>query len=415
MDMSIFSRFSKAKPQDSLSTSKSFFWGNSSSGTYVNENTALQTAAVYACVRVLSEALASLPLNVYKYEGKSREFAHDHKLYYLLHNEPNDEMTSFIFRETLMSHLLIYGNAYAQIIRDNAGNVKSLYPLLPNKIDVNRDKNGQLFYTYWRDYDEAKSTEKTGGVTLDKSEILHISGLSFNGLVGYSPIALAKDSIGLLRATEEYGAGFFANSANPSGILEHPESLKNPDLIKQTWNSLYRGSSKSHGLAVLEEGMKFHPISIPPEQAQFLETRKYQLNEICRIFRVPPHLIGDLEKATFSNIEQQGIEFLQYSIEPWLVRWEQAMCKSLLLSSEKSKYFIKFNVDGLLRGDYETRMKGYAVGRQNGWLSANDIRRLENMNEIPAVEGGDDFLVNGNMLKISDAGKFYGKRADYDS
>lgn len=409
--MGFFSRKKRENPQNSLSTSKSFFWGGSTSGPFVNENTAMQNAAVYACVRVISEAIASLPLHVYRYEDTGTKLLPGHSLYNLLHNAPNPEMTSFVFRETLMSHLLLWGNAYAQIIRDGGGRVLALYPLLPNKTDVWRGPDGQIYYTYWRNTDESRPNEKSGGVTLSRDDVLHIPGLSFDGLVGYSPIALAKNAVGMAIATEDYGASFFANNANPGGILEHPGTLKNPDQIRAAWETLYKGGSRSHRIAVLEEGLKFHAISVPPEEAQFLETRKFQLNEIARIFRIPPHMVGDLEKSSFSNIEQQSMEFVKYTLDPWVVRWEQAMHQSLLLSSEKATHFIKFNLDGLLRGDYATRMNGYAIGRQNGWLSANDIRRLENMNEIPPEDGGDLYLVNGNMVKLSEAGAAYTKQS----
>ena len=306
---------------------------------------------------------------------------------------------------------MLWGNAYAQIIRDGGGRVLALYPLLPNKIDVWRGPDGRIYYTYWRNTDESRPDRKSGGVTLSKDDVLHIPGLSFDGLVGYSPIALAKNAVGMAIATEDYGASFFANNANPGGILEHPGALKNPDQIRAAWESLYKGGSRSHRIAVLEEGLKFHQISVPPEEAQFLETRKFQLNEIARIFRIPPHMVGDLEKSSFSNIEQQSMEFVKYTLDPWVVRWEQAMHQSLLLPSEKAALVIKFNLDGLLRGDYATRMNGYAIGRQNGWLSANDIRRLENMNEIPPEDGGDLYLVNGNMVKLADAGAAYTKQS----
>jgi HK97 family phage portal protein len=410
--MSIFSRFKKSA-ENRLTTSKYFFWGGTSSGTLVNENTALQTAAVYACVRVISEAIASLPLHIYRYEDNGTKIQPTHYLYNLLHNEPNPEMTSFVFRESLMSHLLLYGNAYAQIIRDGAGRVTALYPLLPNKMDVYRNPdNKQIFYTYWRDLDETRPQEKSGSVNLRRDEVLHIPGLSFDGLVGYSPIALAKNAVGMAIATEDYGASFFHNNANPGGILEHPSVLKNPDQIRAAWESLYKGKGNSHRIAVLEEGLKFHSVSVPPEQAQFLETRKFQLNEIARIFRIPPHMIGDLEKSSFSNIEQQSLEFVKYTLEPWIIRWEQSMHQSLISPSEKNTHFIKFNLDGLLRGDYKTRMDGYAIGRQNGWLSANDIRELENLNRISEDDGGDLYLVNGNMVKLKDAGAAYGKGGD---
>jgi HK97 family phage portal protein len=223
---------------------------------------------------------------------------------------------------------------------------------------------------------------------------------------------MAKNAIGMSLATEEYGASFFANGANPGGVLEHPGVIKDIQRVKDSWNSAYQGSGNAHRIAVLEEGMKFQAIGIPPEQAQFLETRKFQINEIARIFRIPPHMVGDLEKSSFSNIEQQSLEFVKYTLNPWVVRWEQSLQQSLLLPSEKNSIFIKFNVDGLLRGDYQSRMNGYAVGRQNGWLSANDIRELEDMNRIPAEEGGDLYLVNGNMLPLSQAGNFYQKEVN---
>lgn len=407
--MGLFSRFKKETPKNGLSTSRSIFWGGSTSGAYVNETTAIQTAAVYSCVRVISEAIACLPLHVYRYEQNGFRIIPEHPLYNLLHNAPNPEMTSFVFRETLMSHLLLWGNAYAQIIRDGGGRVRALYPLLPSKMDVSRDENGQIYYTYWRDTDESRPHEKSGGVMLAKEDVLHIPGLSYDGLVGYSPIALARNAVGMAIATEDYGASFFANGANPGGILEHPGTIKNPGGIRDSWEALYKGAKNSGKVAVLEDGLKFHQVSIPPEQAQFLETRKFQLNEIARIFRIPPHMIGDLEKSSFSNIEQQSLEFVKYTLDPWVVRWEQSMHQALILPSEKDDIFLKFNLDGLLRGDYETRMKGYSVGIQNGFFSPNDVRKLENMNLIPGEEGGDNYMVNGNMVKLSDVGAAYGK------
>ena len=403
---------SRDKPQNRVGSGFSFLFGGTTSGKTVNERTAMQTTAVYACVRILAEAIAGLPLHIYRYRldgGKER--ISQHPLYYLLHNEPNPEMTSFVFRETLMSHLLLWGNAYAQVIRDGLGRVLGLYPLLPNKMDVNRSASGELVYTYYRDVDESGLKPKGGYVTLRRDEVLHIPGLGFDGLVGYSPIAMAKNAIGMAMATEEYGASFFANGANPGGVLEHPGVVKDPKRVRESWNTVYQGSANAHRIAVLEEGMKFHQIGIPPEEAQFLQTRKFQINEIARIFRVPPHMVGDLEKSSFSNIEQQSLEFVKYTLDPWVVRWEQALQQSLLLPSEKPRYFVKFNVDGLLRGDYQSRMSGYATARQNGWMSANDIRELEDMNRIPAEEGGDLYLVNGNMTKLADAGAFANHQA----
>ncbi len=396
------------KPKDALGGSHySFLFGGTTAGKPVNEHTAMQMTAVYSCVRILSETLAGLPLHVYRYNdsgGKEKNLKHP--LYKLLHDEPNPEMTSFAFRETLMSHLLLWGNAYAQIIRNARGEVIALYPLMPNKMTVDRDSAGRLFYLYQRGLEDVASLGKDSQVYLNPTDVLHIPGLGFDGLVGYSPIAMAKNAVGLAIATEEYGAKFFANGAAPGGVLEHPGTIKDPQKVKESWNAAYQGSTNAHRVAVLEEGMKYQAIGISPEQAQFLETRKFQINEIARIFRVPPHMLADLEKSSFSNIEQQSLEFVKYTLDPWVVRWEQSMCRALLMESEKPTVFIKFNVDGLLRGDYVSRMSGYATARQNGWMSANDIRELENLDRIPAELGGDLYLINGAMTKLQDAGAF---------
>lgn len=392
-----------------VGSSYSFYMGGSSAGKNVNERSAMQMTAVYSCVRILAEAVAGLPLHLYRYkEDGGKERAIDNNLYHLLHDEPNKEMSSFIFRETLMTHLLLWGNAYAQIIRNGKGEVVALYPLMPNKMQVDRDENGELYYIYTRSSEEAKTMEGAT-VYLTPRDVLHIPGLGFDGLVGYSPIAMAKNAIGLAIATEEYGAKFFANGAAPSGVLEHPGTIKDPSRLRENWNSTFGGSANSGKVAVLEEGMKYTPISISPEQAQFLETRKFQIDEIARIFRVPPHMVGDLEKSSFSNIEQQSLEFVKYTLDPWVIRWEQSLSRSLLNEDEKRKYFFKFNLEGLLRGDYESRMSGYATARQNGWMSANDIRELENLDKIPAEDGGDLYLINGNMLPLNKAGAYADK------
>ena len=406
--MGIFSIFhSRDKPVNrTAGSSFSFYMGGSSSGKSVTERSAMQMTAVYACVRILSEAIAGLPLHLYRYtDNGGKEKAIDHPLYLLMHDEPNPEMSSFVFRETLMTHLLLWGNAYAQIIRNGKGEIVALYPLMPNKMSVDRDEFGHIIYKYYRGDDEAIKSEQS--VILTPYDVLHIPGLGFDGLVGYSPIAMSKNAIGMAIACEEYGAKFFSNGAAPGGVLEHPGTIKDPERLRESWNRTFGGSRNSNKVAVLEEGLKFTPISISPNEAQFLETRKFQINEIARIFRIPPHMVGDLEKSSFSNIEQQSLEFVKYTLDPWVIRWEQSMYRTLLMSEEKGKYFFKFNVDGLLRGDYQSRMNGYAVGRQNGWMSANDIRELENLDRIPTEDGGDLYLVNGNMMKLTDAGAAY--------
>ena len=407
--MSLISGLFRSRDKPTNSTNGSgyrFLFGGSNSGKNVNERSAMQMTAVYACVRILSESIAGLPVHLYQYmDSGSKQKAIEHPLYRLLHDEPNPEMTSFVFRETLMTHLLLWGNAYAQIIRNGKGQVVALYPLMPNRMSVDRDNKGHLFYQYQMQDSDAP-TAKSGTVILKPSDVLHIPGLGFDGLVGYSPIAMAKNAIGLSIATEEYGAKFFANGATPSGILEYPGTVKNPEAIRESWNAGFGGSSNAHKVAVLEEGMKYTPIAISPNEAQFLETRKFQIDEIARIFRVPPHMVGDLEKSSFSNIEQQSLEFVKYTLEPWIVRWEQSLNRALLSETEKAAYFVKFNVDGLLRGDYQSRMNGYATARQNGWMSANDIRELENLDLIPDELGGNLYLINGNMTKLQDAGIF---------
>ena len=350
------------KPRDAVSAATTFFFGSSASGKSVNPKNAVQVSTVYACVRVIAETIASLPVGVYETTANGSQKSMDHPLYRLLHDEPNPEMTSFVWRETTLSHLLLWGNAYSQIIRSGKSHILALYPLL------------------------------------------HIPGLGFDGIMGYSPIALEKNAIGLGIAAEEYGSTFFKNGARPSGILTHPNTVKDPKRLRESWNAAYGGSSNGSKVAILEENMSFTPISLPNNEAQFLETRKFQVEEICRIFRVPPHLIGDLSRSTFSNIEHQSIDFATHTIRPWLVRIEQAMNRALFSVSEKGRFYVQFNLDGLMRGDYKSRMEGYAIARQNGWMSANDIRALENLNPIPDEEGGNTYLCNGNLVPVALAG-----------
>ena len=390
------------KTTDSVSSAATFYFGSSASGKSVTATTAIQMSTVYACVRVIAETIASLPLHVYQNQGEGSVKAPEHPLYRILHDEPNTEMTSFILREVMLTHLLIYGNAYCQILRNGRGHILGLYPLLPDQMQVDRDDSGKLIYDY--------TTRESKVVRLRPEDVLHIPGLGFDGVMGYSPIALEKNAIGLGLAAEEYGSKFFSNGARPSGILTHPNTVKDPAALRASWNAAYGGSGNASRVAVLEEGMSFVPLSLPNNEAQFLETRKFQVSEICRIFRVPPHMIGDLDRATFSNIESQNISFAVHTIRPWLVRIEQAINRALFPDNEKTggtggrRFYVQFNLDGLMRGDYKSRMEGYAIARQNGWMSTNDIRELENLNPVSEQEGGNAYLVNGNMIPISLAG-----------
>ncbi len=386
-----------------------FMFGKADSGENVNERSALQIATVYACVRLLAESVASLPLHLYKYTDSGKERARKHPLYKILSRQPNPEMTSFTFREVMMTHLLLWGNAYAQIVRDGRNNVLGLYPLLPENMEMDRDKNGNLFYVY-----HAYSNEIPGKTNQDilfkRSDILHILGLSFNGLIGFSPIAMEKNSLGSSIAVEKYGSSFFKNGAQPSGVLEHPTVLKNPQKLRDSWEAAYRGAGNAHRIAVLEEGIHYKPIQLPPEDSQFLSTREFSVDEICRIFRVPPHMVQSLRHATFSNIEHQSIDFVMHTLTPWLNRFEQAITKDVLLENEQDKYFPLFNVDGLLRGDYQSRMRGYAIAFANGFMSPNDIRRLENLDPIPDEEGGNVYVANGSYVKLKDIGAAYSQK-----
>lgn len=385
-----------------------FLFGRANSGEHVDEKTAMQIATVYACVRLLAESVASLPLHLYRVtnDDRGKEKARDHPLYTILYRQANPEMTSFSFRETVMTHLLLWGNAYAQIVRDGKNGVLGLYPLLPENVEMDRDESGKLYYIYHAYTDEVPG-EKDKDIYFRREEILHIPALGFNGLVGFSPIAMMKNSLGSAIAVNRYGSSFFKNGAQPVGVLEHPGELKDPQKIRDRWMDTYGGANNAHKIAVLEEGIHYKPISLPPEDSQFLDTKEFDVEEICRIFRVPPHLVQDLRRSSFNNIEHQGISYVQYTLMPWLELLEQSIIKDVLVGDEQDNYYPKFNVDGLLRGDYESRMRGYATGFANGFLSPNDIRKLENMDPIPDELGGNVYVANGSYVKLQDIGAAY--------
>ena len=401
--LDLFKRQPRASPREKRDKYQDFVRGVdlenaglSNSGVAVDEDTALRISSVYACVKVISETIASLPLKLHKRkENGDTEKAGHHPLFCLLADTPNNEMTAFTFTELMMTNLLLWGNAYALIRRNRRGEIVELYPLKAKNMTVIRDPtNNAVQYQYTAENDNPRAESRT----YRARQIFHIPAFSFDGVVGLSPIAYAREAMGLSLATEEFGARWFGNGARPGGVLEHPGTVKDPEKLRESWNSVYKGTRNSHKIAVLEEGLTYKNVGMSPEDSQFLQTRQFQINEICRIFRVPPHMIGDLTRSTFSNIEHQSIDFVVHTIRPWLVRWEQAIKRALLTETERTIYFPKFKVDGLLRGDFHTRMQGYAIGRQNGWLSANEIRALEDMNRIPDGKGGDEYLLNGNMV-----------------
>ena len=363
---------------------------STSSGVDINESNSLTLAAVWGCVRTLSESVASLPINVYKRDMKNggRDISYAHPIYNLLHNSPTMNMTSYCWFNTMMLNLSLYGNAYACIKRDNKMQPIDLHILNPSDIKITLIK-GEKFYVH------DTNGEKT---TYSDAEMIHIMGLSTNGYVGKSPISAARENIGLGIASQKYGGAFFGNGASLSGVLEHPATLSKEAMerLAYTWNQKYanNGGSNAHKTAILEEGMNFKNISIPPNDAQFIETRKFSVVEICRIYRVPPHLIQSLDAATYSNIEQQSLEFVKYTLYPYLRNWEQELNNKLFKENEKGKMYCEFKVDGLLRGDSKSRSEFYRTLWNMGVISQNEIRSFENLN---AIEGGDKYYVPLNM------------------
>jgi len=356
------------------------------SGIRVSEDTALRNTAVYSCVRILSETIASLPLDVYRDTNGNKQKLKDHNLHEILHNTPNHFQTSCEFRDTLQSHTGLRGNGYARIEWSGSGVVNALYPLPTNRVIPKFTDNGRLVY-------QVKDEQ---GLVVDQipaNEIFHLKGMSFDGLEGLSPVALHRETIGASFAAQEYGSRLFSNDATPRGILEHPTGFKDKEAFnrfRRSWQDQQTGTNR-HKTAVLEDGMKYTEIGMSNEDAQFLETRKYSVTDIARIFRIPPHMIGDLDRSTNNNIEHQGIEFVVHTIRPWLVRWEQAIKKALIVEDD---VFVEFNVDGLLRGDMKSRYEAYRSGIESGHLTRNEARSLENRNSI---DGLDEPLTPMNM------------------
>jgi HK97 family phage portal protein len=369
----------------------------SASGKYVTPQNAMQIATVYACVRVIAETIGTLPVHVYQRIPRGRELVTNHPAAKLLDQGPNDEMSPVDLFETLTGHVLLWGNAFAEVNRSPVdGSLREIWPLRPDRTTLVRNSRNALVY---------QSIDDSGQPTRRRSDrILHIRGLSFDGLIGYAPVTLARETLGMAAATADYGARFFANDSRPGGVLQMDGQLS-PDAIdrlRASWESAHSTLyGNAHKVAVLENGLTWQAIGMPNDDAQWLETRKYTRSEIAGLFRVPAHVINDLDKATFSNVEQLGQEFATLCIAPWAVRIEKALNKTLFTEGERGNLFVRFNLGGLVRGDIMSRYQAYASARQNGWMTANEIRELEDMN--PA-DGGDELLVNGNMIPITQAG-----------
>ena len=362
-------------------------------GVRVNKNTAMQVSAVFACTRLISDAMATLPLNYYQRDQKDeriKSIQHDHPLQLLMHDLVNPELTSFKFRQIMQTNVMIGGIGCAEVIRGPDGRPKELWPIPFWAVRRERNpKTGELVY---------EVTVSNGQVKrLYPEQVFCVTGLGFSNDKPFKPLELAREIIGLALATESFGSSFFANGTNVGGIIEMPGALSDEAFgrFKKDMRNTYEGLGKSHRLMFLEQGSKFHQITVNPNESQFIETRKFQVEEIARFFNVPPHMIMHMERATFNNVEQQNINFVQYSLTSWLKNWEQEIKKSLIMPGARAYSYVKFNVDGLLRGDIKTRYFAYSQGRQWGHLSVNDIREKEDMN--PIGPKGDIYLSPANM------------------
>jgi HK97 family phage portal protein len=355
------------------------------SGIAVNEVTALNYSAVLACIRVLSETLGCLPVHIYRSLERGREKATGHYAWKLLHEEPNPNMPPCVFWENLMGDANRWGNAFAFIDWNNAGRPRALWPLYASHMAVKR-KDRQVFYEY-------RDPSSTFSGLHPAEDILHFRTIG-DDLTGWSPIRLAREAIGTGMAASKFGAKLFANGAKVGGILQVPGKLKDKAQFNADFNKAYGSVENAQKTLVIDDGAKFLPTSIPPDDAQFLETRKFQRSEIASIYRVPPHLIGDLERATFSNIEHQSLEFVQYSMLPWITRFEQELNRKLLGGG----YFCRFLIAALLRGDQKSRYEAYRTGILSGFLSQDDIREMEEMNPIP---GGDVYRMQMQMVPLT--------------
>lgn len=353
----------------------------------VNPNVALTYSTIFACVRVIAETIATLPLFLYKVKGNNKVKAREHNLYSILHDAPNLECTSVSFFESLITQILLTGNGFAEIIKDNFNNILELHILDANKIRVYRDNYNNIVYEY---NDDGKI------ISLSKRQVLHIAGLGWNGIIGYSPIALMRRQIATGIYQDNFALDFFSNGVKKVPILSHPNRISKE--AKESMKESFR-KSWDNGIVVLEEGITVNPITMNLSDAQFLESRRFSVEEICRIFRVPPHLIGDLSRSTNNNIEHQSIEFVTHTIRPWCVRIERALNNFLLNIKEKGKYTIEFMLDGLLRGDTLTRQQSNQIKLNNGILTRNQWRQQENMNEVED-EYGDDYFCSQQIRPI---------------
>lgn len=363
--------------------------GPTAAGPSVTPNSAMRSVAVYAAIRIIAESIATLPLILYeRTDDGGKERAVDHPLHNVLRWQPNSVQTAFNYWEQVVTNIASFGNSYSFIQRNNRADVVALWPLCPDRVRIHVGKNNVLTYFV--------QSSQGGEVLYKEEDILHFKLYSKDGIIGVSPIRMAREAIGAGLAMEEYASRFFSNDATPSIILETGGILTDErrKSLKEQWESLHQGTKNAHKTAVLEDGLKATALSISPQDSQFIESRKFQLQEIARIFRVPPHMLADLSKSSFNNIQEQGIDFVTHTIRPWTTRIEQEIRKSLLLPSDQDKHFAEFMLQDLMRGNQKARYESYRIARQDGWMSANEIRSFENLNPI---ENGDEYLLPLNM------------------
>ncbi len=367
----------KATSQTSISHGNGIF-SRSFSGAHVSESSAMTLSAHFACVRLIATTLASLPIHIYEKTKTGKKIKIDHPSAHLLRRKPNPEMTAMSMIEAMQAQISNRGSAFAELVYDRSGNIIEIWPIAPGVCYPERDPSGNLVYRI-----------PSSGAILPAWKILHIPGLGFDGINSFSPVQLFRQSMGLGLAVEEFGARFFGQGTNIGAFFEHPNKLSAEayDRLKSSMAEKYTGLQKSHGVIILEEGMKYSKLGMPLEDIQFIESRKFTATEMARIHSVPPHLIGDLEKATFSNIEEQGIEAVIYLFRPWAVRWEQALNIKLFSEEESERFYVKFELDGLLRGNIQMRYNAYSIGLQQGFLNVDEVREKEDMNPLPDGKG----------------------------
>ncbi len=385
---------------------------STAAGIAVTEETALYYSPFFAGVNALATDVGKLPLPLYeRLAPRGKRKATEHPLYWLLHDEPNPEMPAIVWRRTVQGHALSWGTGFSHIVFDGRGRVAELWPLRPDRMkpEIIRDvRVPGKFKVQWLYSDPVNGIY----TRLFGDEVLVVGGLGYDGVRGYSVVQMARNSLGLGMAAERYGGALFRNGSRPGGYISHPKTLSDPaqKRLRTNWENLHRGLDRAQRMAILEEGMEWKDVGIPPNDAQFLETRQLQVQEACRWLRIPPHKIADLARATFTNIEHQGLEYVTDTLMGWLVTWQQAIKQRCLVGPEKRQFDVEFLTEALTRGDIETRYKAYTQARQNGWLSGDDIAELENRNPLP--DGvGETYWMPLNMQPALPPGQTAPERA----